>query len=164
MRPLVQLGHELPAVVPGRVITEVLLNDLLSHLALLLQKTLKHLPVFSAALYPLDVGLYDPESVVPAVEVALVPLQELVAQHEFAFKDLGLPVVLGLVLHAELDDPLPVEPEGVGLGGTGNALQEQVKFQFNCFEFGLASLVFFLCKMLCKDLAPVVPESIEVRR
>ena len=69
----VQLWKKLAPVMPCGVITEIFVDHLLRHVAFLLNKLVLHsLVVRHSYTYLTQVHFNDPQSVVPAVEVAFV--------------------------------------------------------------------------------------------
>ena len=96
---------------PSRIVREVLLDDLLGHVALRLDELLLLTPTLAsirALLNLLDVELCDPESIVPAMEVPLISLQHLGAKHEFHVKYLTLVYFRLFPVIILFDDFLPL--------------------------------------------------------
>jgi hypothetical protein len=91
---LVEKWHQLASVVPRREVCEVLPDDRFCHIAFFLDECLLGLvarliidfdhPESLCNLF--NVQLSDPQAVVPAVEVAFVHLEHLVAKHQLHFE------------------------------------------------------------------------------
>lgn len=78
----VDRGHELPAVVPCRKVGEIFPDQTFCRVTFPLQELLNYLSCLLFAQSPSYLGLvqlYNPQPIVPAVEVAFVHLKHLVA-------------------------------------------------------------------------------------
>lgn len=150
---VMQKGHQFAAIMPGRVVREILLNHLERDRNFLLDKRFFHiiqiLTFEQVCTNPhfLQVTFDDPRAIIPAVEVALIHLKHLGANfvelclHQHGVERPHWLDKLALELEAFFERPLPLEPECVAFGTSHDALDQELELVPNHFQLLLHALV-----------------------